>query len=428
MLDKRNLYRLPWSMNDNPIAWLEITDICNIHCEGCYRQRLTGHKPLEEVKEEILFFKKWRNPDNVSIAGGEPLIHPQILDIVAFIAENGIKPIILTNAVTLTPESLRELKKAGLAGFTIHIDSHQSRPRWKDKTEDELNELRQHYADIIAAEGGVYVIFNATVYPSTFHEIPDVVRWGRANIDRVHGLVFITYRTGSTETSVAHDQSGQEVDMGQLSYTTEQFDENFVTSPQVYQIIKDNFPEYEAAGYLGGTILHDSYKWLSGALIGSKKKIYGSVGKKTMEVAQVGHHFFTGTYLAYLSCAKVGAKVFLLSPWDETLRHGSRNWLKDVIRHPGRLFESLYVQTIGIIQAPDLLPDGRADMCDSCPDMTVYDGKLINSCRMDEYRLFGGLLSVVERSQQEAVKEPVGMPGEEPVATSTDKGGRDGKE
>ena len=36
-LDKRNLYRLPWSMNDNPIAWLEITDTCNIHCEGCYR-------------------------------------------------------------------------------------------------------------------------------------------------------------------------------------------------------------------------------------------------------------------------------------------------------------------------------------------------------------------------------------------------------
>jgi hypothetical protein len=24
-LDKRNLYRLPWSMNDNSIAWLEVT-------------------------------------------------------------------------------------------------------------------------------------------------------------------------------------------------------------------------------------------------------------------------------------------------------------------------------------------------------------------------------------------------------------------
>jgi hypothetical protein len=48
-LDKRDLYRFPWSMNDNPIAWLEVTDICNIHCEGCYRQRITGHKSLAEV-------------------------------------------------------------------------------------------------------------------------------------------------------------------------------------------------------------------------------------------------------------------------------------------------------------------------------------------------------------------------------------------
>ena len=99
-LEKDELYRLPWSMNDNAIAWLEITDKCNIYCEGCYRQQMTGHKTLDQIKEEILFFKKWRNPDNVSIAGGEPLIHPQITDIVAFIAQNGIKPVILTNAVS----------------------------------------------------------------------------------------------------------------------------------------------------------------------------------------------------------------------------------------------------------------------------------------------------------------------------------------
>ena len=149
-LDKRNLYRFPWSLNDNPIAWLEVTDICNIHCEGCYRQHMTGHKTLEQVKEEVLLFKRWRNPDNVSIAGGEPLIYPHIIDLVAFIAENGIKPVILTNGIALKPELLRELKKAGLAGFTIHIDSHQNRPQWKGKTEAEHNELRQHYADMIA--------------------------------------------------------------------------------------------------------------------------------------------------------------------------------------------------------------------------------------------------------------------------------------
>ena len=398
-LDKRDLYRLPWSMNDNPIAWLEVTDICNIHCEGCYRQYMTGHKTLEQVKEEVDFFIKWRNPDNFSIAGGEPLIYPHIIELVEYIASKGVKPVILTNAVALNPEILHKLKVAGLAGFTIHIDSHQNRPHWNGKNEAEHNELRQKCADMIAAEGGMYLIFNSTVYPSTFHEIPDVVRWGQANIDKVNGLVFITYRTATSDTNVALNALDHQVDMEKLSYVKESFSEKFVTSPEVYELIQTNFPEYDASGYLGGSVRHDTFKWLIGAEVGSKAQIYGSVGKRTMELAQAGHHFFTGRYLAYLAEAAIGARVFLLSPWDKTLRAAWKNQLGQILRHPSRLFEKIYVQSIGIIQAPDVLEDGRADMCDSCPDITIYEGKFINSCRMDEYRLFGGFLSVVDKEK-----------------------------
>ena len=435
-LEKRELYRFPWSKNDNPIAWLEITDICNLHCEGCYRQRLEGHKPLEQIQEEILFFKRWRNPDNVSIAGGEPLVHPEIVDIVAFIAENGIKPIVLTNAAKLSPELLRELKKAGLTGFTLHIDSHQGRPGWEGKNEGEHNELREYYADIIAAEGGLITVFNSTVYPSTAHEIPDVVRWGQANIDKVHGLVFITYRIFDTDSSVGFDTEGKQVDAGQLSYSTAGFEEDFVTSPQVYQMIKDVSPDYEPSGYLGGTIRHDSFKWLAGATIGSKHRMYGSIGKKTMEIAQAGHHMLFGTYMAYLAEMKVAPLMFLLSPWDKTVRQAAKSWFSDVVRHPSHLF-GVRVQTIGIIQAPDIQPSGQADMCDSCPDMTVWNGTLINSCRMDEYRLFGDMIAVAEKDEEVAGPQPVPagdlLPVDasaEPVAQPTAQpvGGDDGRD
>jgi MoaA/NifB/PqqE/SkfB family radical SAM enzyme len=399
-LDKRDLYRFPWSMNDNPIAWLEVTDICNIHCEGCYRQHISGHKTLDEVKEEVLFFKRWRNPDNVSIAGGEPLIYPHIVDLVAFISQQGIKPIILTNGMALKPELLRELKRAGLAGFTIHIDSHQNRPRWQDKSEADLNALREQYADMIAEVGGLYVIFNSTVYPSTFHEIPDVLRWGQAHIDRVHGLVFITYRTATTGDHVATDLTDREVELEKLSYVRDSFHEKFVTGPEVHDLIQQHSPGFQAAGYLGGTIRHDSFKWVAGAMIGSRRQMYGSIGKQTMELGQAGYHLLKGTYLAYLSEAKIGRKVFFMSPWDPTVRQAAKLWWRDLVRHPGHLFDSIYVQSIGIIQAPDLQTDGRADMCDSCPDVTIYNGEFINSCRMDEYRLFGGLLSVVERQKE----------------------------
>jgi pyruvate-formate lyase-activating enzyme len=399
MLDKRELYRFPWSMNDNPIAWLEVTDICNIHCEGCYRQHLTGHKTLEQLKEEVLFFKRWRNPDNISIAGGEPLIHPEIVDLVAFIHEQNIKPIILTNAYALKPEILHELKKAGLAGFTVHIDSHQNRPHWNGKSEKELNEFRQQVAEMIAKEGGLYTIFNSTVYPSTYHEIPDIVRWGQANIDKVQGLVFITYRTAKldSQSATAFDH---EIDISKLSYTRDSFDEEFVTGPQVYQIVKDTCPEYEPSGYLGGSILHTSYKWLIGATVGTNQKMLGSLGKRGMEIAQAGHHLLYGTYLAYLANPKIGGVVFNLWPFDQAIRQAYANWWKMVLRNPAALFQRVYVQSVGIIQAPDILPDGRADMCDSCPDITILDGKLVNSCRMDEVRLFGGFVTVTDKKEE----------------------------
>jgi len=401
-LDKRDLYRMPWSMNDNPIAWLEVSDICNLHCEGCYRQRLTGHKTLDEIKEEVLFFKRWRNPDNVSLAGGEPLIHPDIVDIVAFIAQQGIKPIILSNGVALEPQLLRELKRAGLSGFTLHVDSHQGRPEWRGKTEEEHNALRQHYANMIADVGGLITVFNATVYPSTYHEIPDVVRWARDNMKTVHGLVFITYRIAATDTQTGVTGSAEQVDLGRLSYSVDHYDEEFVTGPEVVQSIHECLPEYWPSGYLGGTMRHDSFKWIAGAVIGSDRGVYGSVGKRTMEVAQAGHHWFRGTYLAYLSEPNIGAKVFLMSPWDRSVRQAGKAWLKAMVRDPRRIVEPIRMQSYGIIQAPDIQPNGTADMCDSCPDMTVYDGRLINSCRMDEYRLFGGLLSVVDRAKVEA--------------------------
>jgi hypothetical protein len=205
---------------------------------------------------------------------------------------------------------------------------------------------------------------------------------------------------------VAYDHAGQQVDAERLSYSSEGFDAEFVTSPEVYQIIKELCPAYEPSGYLGGTIRHDSFKWLAAATIGSRHRMYGSAGKKTMELAQAGHHLFCGTYLAYLHHLKAAPLAFLMFPWDKAVRQAARNWLADVFRHPARLLTPLRMQTIGIIQAPDVQPGGQADMCDSCPDMTVWDGTLINSCRMDEYRLFGGLLSVMDRDKAENVAQP----------------------
>ena len=89
-----------------------------------------------------------------------------------------------------------------------------------------------------------------------------------------------------------------------------------------------------------------------------------------------------------------------------------RAYLGDAMRNPARLFHPVYVQSIGIVQAPDIMPDGRADMCDSCPDMTVFDGQPINSCRMDEWRLYGSYLQPqMPKAQEQQIEGEVGEKG-----------------
>ena len=405
-LTKSELYRFPWSKNDNPIGWLEVTDVCNIHCKGCYRQNLEGHFPLERLKDEVLMMKEFRNIDNVSLAGGEPLCHPEIEELVAFIHEQGIKPYLLTNGKAATEERMRSLKVAGLAGVAFHIDMMQDRRGWEGKDEIGLLPLRDKYVDVMAAVGGIPTSFGITVYKDNFEQIPDIVRWGIKNIKYVQGQTFITYRGAMVKPGVRYMVGGHEIDMGleQLGYATEEEPDQYdITSNDVYRIIRENVPEYDAAAYLGGTERHDSFKWLIGFMVGSDGGWYGAVGPRTVELSQALYHFFHGSYFAYSREWYLGRKVFLAGLFDRKVRRLSRRFFSNPFRF---FYKPVYGQSIGIIQAPDVLPDGRVDMCDACPDLTVYKGQMIHSCRMDEWRRWGGYMTQVREETAEAEGEP----------------------
>ena len=126
-LTPREYYRLPWTLTDNAISWLEVTDDCNLDCEGCYRPHIKNHKSLELIAEELAVFKARRKSDCMSLAGGDPLVHPQIVEIVKMVKEAGWKPIINTNGLALGKKLLKKLKDAGAYGFTFHIDTTQLR-------------------------------------------------------------------------------------------------------------------------------------------------------------------------------------------------------------------------------------------------------------------------------------------------------------
>lgn len=401
-LDPSNYYRLPWSLTDNAIAWLEPTWKCNIYCDGCYRLNdPRGHKPIARVQEELAVFKKFRNTDGVSIAGGDPLIHPDIVEIVRLVAANGMKPILNTNGLALTKELLRELKAAGAKGFTFHVDSKQSRPHWKGKNELELNALRLQFAEMVHEIGGISCAFNSTVYEDTLPYVPELVEWAQRHIDKVHVMVFIAYRAAVLDGRYDYYAGTQKVDLKTIPYTATSSRKTDILSTDVYKCIKNRFPEFDSAAYLNGTNKPDSFKWLLSGRLGTKDRIYGYVGPKFMELAQVFHHLRHGHYLAY-SEPKVhrrGKAMLLLSPFDSKLRGIAGRFLLSALLNPLRLFKRLHFQSVMIIQPPDILEDGTQNMCDGCPDMTVLNGKMIWSCRAEEPMQFGCFLRTLPKSE-----------------------------
>ena len=401
-LNHNELYRLPWTLPDNAISWLEPTSQCNLYCDGCYRKNEpNGHKTLAQVRAELDTFKRLRKTDGVSIAGGDPLTHPLIEEIVAMVAADGDKPIINTNGQLLTVEKLRALKKAGVKGFTFHIDSGQNRPHMKGKTEVELNDLRLKYARMLADAGGISCAFNATVYEHTLKDVPAILAWGQEHIDIVHILVFIAYRAAPVKKGFKYMVGGSEIDMTPIAYAIDEDRKISILSNDVVDTIRTMYPGFQPCAYLNGTERPDHFKWLVTLRVGTKKKIYGYAGPKLMELSQTLHHLTKGSYLAYTHPRTLGrAKSMLaLSPLDKGLARTAGRYLRDVVRAPWKAFSKLHMQSVMIIQPADMMQNGALSMCDGCPDITVYDNKLVWSCRMEELINFGDWIRPVPENE-----------------------------
>ena len=398
-----DLYRLPWNLSDNAISWLEPTAMCNLKCDGCYRENeKDSHKSLDDVKHELDVFQKLRKSDCISIAGGDPLMYPDIVPLVREIKSRGLKPIINTNGKALTKELLKELKDAGVFGFTFHMDSKQGRGgEWKGKNELELNELRLKFAKMLHEEGNIACSFNSTVYEDTLHYVPGIVKWAQDNIEIVHSMVFIAFRHVVPALPFDWYAFDQKVEWQDIMYHSDAKRNIEILSTDVLKKTKEEFPEFEPSAFLNGTEKPDSYKWMLTERIGNKKKIFGYPGAKFIELIMSAYHFKTDRYLSYASpkTARMGKSALLfLWPFDSRLRRALVSYLKYLLINPFRIFQRVYLQTILFIQPVDFMKDGGQSMCDGCPDITVYKDKLVYSCRMEENKQFGTLLRSVPKN------------------------------
>ena len=93
---------------------LEITQRCNLTCPTCYadsspeRDETMSMERFRELVDSLVARGKG-DADLIQLSGGEPTIHPQLLDMIAYALERGVKQVYInTNGIRLAQRSFAE--------------------------------------------------------------------------------------------------------------------------------------------------------------------------------------------------------------------------------------------------------------------------------------------------------------------------------
>ena len=105
------------------LAHLIVTRRCNLSCTYC--NEFDDHSkpvPTGELLRRINRLASF-GTTIITISGGEPLLHPDLDDIIRHIRQRGILAGLITNGYLLTAERIERLNRAGLEHLQISIDN-----------------------------------------------------------------------------------------------------------------------------------------------------------------------------------------------------------------------------------------------------------------------------------------------------------------
>jgi hypothetical protein len=262
---------------------------------------------------------------------------------------------------------------------------------------------------MINREGGMICAFNTTILPETLHELPDIIEWTVKNIHRVCTNTFIPVRVPREDDPWDLYVNEKRIDFQDTAFSRKKYKNPTHTTlmaGDILEQIRKVIPQFTGNAFLGGTEVPDAPKWLFGNIIGNNERVYGIFGPKTMELLQNSYHMLSGRFLSFLKPALygMGKLLFITGIMDRQIRDTFFTFIRDTLKNPFRLFKKISTQSLLIMQPQDVLPDGRQDLCDGCPNKTYHKGKLVSACRKEEYIQFGDMISLKEKKADHTKK------------------------
>jgi uncharacterized radical SAM superfamily Fe-S cluster-containing enzyme len=166
---------------------IEVNSACNLDCPICFAD--SGHQPdgftlTDDQVERALdaFVRAEGEPEVVMFSGGEPSIHPRILELLALARSKPIRHVVLnTNGIRLARDPSFALALADL-GVSIYLQFDGLRRETHERVRGrDLREVKDRALDACAEAGLTVALVAAIERGVNEDEVGDVLRFGLAH-------------------------------------------------------------------------------------------------------------------------------------------------------------------------------------------------------------------------------------------------------
>ncbi|TDQ53122.1 radical SAM protein [Actinorugispora endophytica] len=101
---------------DGRKALVQITERCNLHCAHCFvsSTRVGNDMALDAITSVVLPRLRAARVERVTLTGGEPFVHPDIMEICRTVTDTGMSLGICTNATQASDEQIAHLAELGV--------------------------------------------------------------------------------------------------------------------------------------------------------------------------------------------------------------------------------------------------------------------------------------------------------------------------
>lgn len=392
---------LPYSGKDVPHVVIEVNQTCNITCKACYKDKTGYTKPLEQIKREIDIAVSQRNLSLMTLAGGEPTLHPELPEVIRYGASKGVQVQMLTNGYVLEDEQLGEYKRAGLFGAFLHIDSLQKRADANGATSEKaLNPLRKRLAEKIV-RSGLYCFLECTLYQDNLAELPDIIQFvlDTKEVSRLlvtcctdGGTAARGLRGGTILGTHASVMAPELVQQKKLPTIDPEAARQVVRNAEVKKLLWDTMGMVPF-GYIASSKRSSEQRWLmyyafAITLPTGETKVFhvpASFGKLVELSYRVekrrGKPYTFGSIVEGRKAAQICLYAALSSKSPRIIGEAMA-FLSNLARPGARIYQ----KSLNIQEGPSITDAGELEYCRDCPDATVRDGMLVPVCMVDYLR------------------------------------------